>query len=63
MATIYTAIYRSDGKEEIIDLVTINSKNYYKKYRNKLFCSEPECFAKISYVAMAGNTKRSYLRK
>lgn len=63
MATIYNAVYRSDGKEEIINFQTINSENYYKKYRNKLFCSEPNCFAKISYVAMAGNNKRSYLRK
>lgn len=63
MATIYTAIYRSADKEVIIELLAINSENYYKKYRNNLFCSEPHCFAKLSYVAMPGNIKRSYLRK
>lgn len=63
MVTIYTAIYRNNSKEKIIELLAINSENYYKKYRNKLFCSEPRCFAKLSYVAMPGKTKRSYLRK
>lgn len=63
MAKIYTAIYRNNNKEEIIDLLSINSKNYYEKFRNKLFCSEPNCSAKISYVAMAGNARRNYLRK
>lgn len=63
MAKIYTAIYRDQTKGEVIDLIAINPKNYFKKYKNKLFCSEPNCFAKLSYVAMPGNNKRSYLRK
>jgi hypothetical protein len=63
MATIYNAIYRSNDKEVMIELLAINSENYYKKYRNNLFCCEPNCFAKLSYVAMPGNIKRSYLRK
>ncbi|RNF38866.1 hypothetical protein [Planococcus salinus] len=63
MATIYNAIYRSNNREEIIDIFAINPKNYSEKYRNKLFCSEPNCFAKLCYVVMPGNSKRSYLRK
>lgn len=63
MSSIYTAIYRSNNKEEAIDLFAINPENYYRTFKNKLFCSEPNCFAKLSYVAMPGNIKRSYLRK
>ena len=63
MATIYTAHYRDDNKEETIELFTINPENYQKKYKNKLYCSEQNCFAKLSYVAMPGSNRRSYLRK
>ena len=63
MPSIYTAIYRSNNKDEIVDLAAINPKNYHATFKNKLFCNEPNCFAKLSYVAMPGNSKRSYLRK
>lgn len=63
MPAIYNAIYRNNSKEEIVNLFAINPKSYYEKYKNKLFCSEPNCYAKLSYVAMAGNSRRSYLRK
>lgn len=63
MATIYTAIFRNDNKEEEIDLFALTPEKYYKTYKNNLFCSEADCFAKLSYVVMPGNKKRSYLRK
>lgn len=63
MPTIYTAIFRINNKEEEIDLFALNREKYYKTYKNNLFCSEAGCFAKLSYVVMPGNKKRSYLRK
>ncbi|WP_416144156.1 hypothetical protein [Planococcus koreensis] len=62
MATIYTAIYRIGSETKEIELLSINPENYFRKYKNKLFCSEQNCHAKLCYVAMPGNKRRSYLR-
>lgn len=62
MSTIYTAIYRNNDKEKEIDLFALTPEEYYKTYKNNLFCSETDCFAKLCYVVMPGNKKRSYLR-
>ncbi|MBB5179984.1 hypothetical protein HNQ44_001408 [Planomicrobium koreense] len=63
MPTIYTAIFRNNNKEEEIDLFALTPEKYYKTYKSNLFCSEVNCFAKLCYVVMPGDKKRSYLRK
>lgn len=62
MPTIYAAIFRNNNKEEKIDLFSLTSEKYYNIYKNHLFCSEANCLAKLCYVVMPGNKKRSYLR-
>lgn len=55
MAKIHDALYRAADAEFTISLRNITPKEYWEKYRGKLYCSTSDCSAMITYVMRTGN--------
>lgn len=55
MAKIFDALYKTATDETIVNLTSLKPKKYREKYRGNLYCSTPNCSARITYVMRAGN--------
>ncbi|MCQ6264507.1 hypothetical protein M1K46_02350 [Fictibacillus sp. WQ 8-8] len=58
--SITSAIFRKDGKEQELKVVEVDLKSYQSTYKNNLFCTTPDCNAKLAFVFRTA--KPSYFR-
>ncbi len=51
MVSIYEAYYIENGKQELININNITVADYVDRYKGNLYCTMPNCSAKLSYVS------------
>ncbi|MEI2406358.1 hypothetical protein [Niallia taxi] len=61
MVSIFEAYYIDENEKLLLTVEDVTPEEYSNKYWGKLFCTEPDCTAKLSYVNKPGN--KSLFRK